>query len=149
MSKEMSKIARHLVGERNKPFGQKSKFAFEERVRASFRARNRPSSLWLDPSDSVAFGSASRARFAFGQRVRPFPICVPQQLSYMSGNVTPWCKNRSGKNPNLRSRNAFGRAGNRPSSFFVWYNFSGTNSFSGTKAFGFAFGLRHPICVLT
>ena len=99
------------------------------------------------------------------------------------GNVI----NRSAKNPNLRSRNAFGRAGNRPSSLcpcllyqtfpgtkflpdfcltwykvlvqtlfylpdfmvqiFFWYNFSGTISFSGTKTFGFAFGLRSPICV--
>ena len=86
-------------------------------------------------------------------------------------------------NTYLRSRNAFGRAVNRPSSFahafctriflvqifcltwykvlvqtlfylpdfmvqiFFWYNFSGTISFSGTKTFGFAFGLRSPICV--
>ena len=31
--------------------------------------------------------------------------------------------------------------------FFFWYNFSGTISFSCTKTFGFAFGLRRPICV--
>ena len=98
--------------ERKNAFGQKAKFAFEKRVRASWE----PSFL-LMPMPSVP-------DFSWYKK---FTRLLPHLVQSFGTNFV------------LPTR-LYG-------TIFFWYIFSGTISFSGTKTFGFAFGLRSPICV--
>ena len=102
-----------VVRERKNAFGQKAKFAFEERVRASCE----PSFL-LMPMPSVPDFSWYKI----------FTRLLPHLVQSFGTNFV------------LPTR-LYG-------TIFFWYNFSGTISFSGTKTFGFAFGLGQVVCQL-